>query len=957
MRRHLLLFFFFIIAAQIANAQSQGNISMKIIDSKDNSAVVGAVINIEADKDHSYYNTTDSEGSVKLSGLNYGEYKLTATFLGYDTIKRNIVLNQQDLNLGTLKITEQVQKIDRVTIQAAAIRTSQSGDTIIYNADSYKVTADAVAEGLLAKMPGIKVEDGEVETQGEQVQKILLDGKEFFGDDVALAVKNIPADIIDKVEVFSKLSDNAEFTGFDDGDSYMAINFVTKTGRNTGQFGKFTVGYAHENLYQASANYNYFTNDHRVSIIAGYNNMNIRNFGSMDLVGSSGKGNRGNFSRGGGTGSGSGLATVGAIGFNYGGEFAESKLKLDLSYFYNMTDSESSSTTDRVYMTDEEDGTQRYYYGTSSSASDNMNHRVNAKVTYKPNDRHSIMIRPEFAFQDNGSSSYSFKDNDVYDGTTMTDLYETTSSKVNDKDAYSMSNNLVYRALIGNGGRNIMINASASYSSNNSHALSDTETSYIYSPEADTAVIQNILNGTESYNISGGFTYSEPIFEKSTMLTMKYNFRYRYSDADYKVYQWEEELNAYNPDYDLESSNIYNSGYLTHSVGPGIMYTKAKLTTLTANVYYQLASLMNTQDVPVITPATQKYSFDDIVYSMMLRKSFNQTNSMRVMLRSSTDNPSVSELQDVVKDSDPSSVSSGNSSLEPSYSHSLRATYTRSNIMKGRTFMVMVNGSLTNNYIGDSTVMLLTSADSFTLPNGNELESYGEFTKPVNLNGAWNISTSVSYGTPIYPLYCNLNSDLGFTYRESPSIFNGIENLSMSSSYKAGLSLGSNISEYVDFTLSYNGSYNIAKYKYDLSTSTNDNEYMTHKASASFKFVFWAGITLSGNTSYTQYKGITDDFNQEYISCNIYLGKKLFKNQRGEISVGVNDLFNQTEKFSRNITETYVENVTTTSIGRYYGIKFVYDLRKFNGNSPSNMRGEGGGRSRGEGGGRGGDMF
>ncbi len=947
----LLLLLVFIITASAATAQnSVGEIKLKVIDDTSYTALDGAVVCLETSQDRGIYKIASGGGVASFSSIPYGQYNIEATFMGYDTLRRTITVNRALVDLGELKMMVKPLEVDQVTVMGTAIRTSIDGDTVIYNADAFKVTADAVAEGLLAKMPGITVDDeGEVEAQGEEVKRVYLDGKEFFGEDVALAVKNIPADIIARVEVFNKLSDSAEFTGFDDGDSYKALNIVTKAGMSSGHFGKFTAGYAHQNLYQASASYNYFTADHRLTLVGLANNMNIKGFGSMDMVGSSG-GGRSSGSGGSFGGSSSGISTITGLGVNYGGSFLEEKLKVEGSYFYNQSENEQEKYTEREYIT-EDDELQRFYDAVSETSTENYNHRVNLRFEYKPNDRHSIMMRPEFAIQDNISNSYSLKDNDqaTEDG-EREDLNDTESSSTSDKRAYNISNTLTYRALIGQEGRNIMVTARGNYGINDSEGLSSSET--VYASLEDLLEKQNTFNGTSNYSLNSSVMYSEPIMDKSAMLTMQYKVNYRYSDADYKVYLWEQEENMFNPDYDRTSSNIYNSGYITHNVGPGFMYSVPKSLSLNASVSYQSSTLAKEQEVPVISPSSQNYTFENVVYSFMMRKTFNSTNTLRINLKSNTDNPSASQLQEVVKDSNPLNVTSGNSDLDPSYSHSLKATYNRSNITKGRTFMVSAGANLTDNYIGESTIMLLTADDTYTLPNDEELTSYGEYSYPVNLDGNWSVNSSVTYGTPINPLYCNLNFNFGYNYGETPSILNEVGSITKKSTYKAGASLGSNISQYADFTISYTGTYNVADYEYDLADITAQrNEYYTQNASINFKFVFWGGFTLSGTTKYTQYVGITSDFYQDYTSCNIYLGHKVFKNQRGEITLGVNDLFNNSESFKRNITETYVENVISNTIGRYYGIKFTYDLRNFLGSA--NGRGSGrseGGSGRSEGG-------
>ncbi len=946
-------------------AQSVSEVSFRILDSRNDDPIVGATVTISDSDNKAAHSVSNYLGDCKFESVPYNEYNITATFIGYDTLRQSVVVDERIKNLGIFKMKPTAIKMDKVDINAVAIRTTQSGDTVIYNADAYKVASDATMDGLLSKMPGIKVDsDGEVEAQGETVQKVYLDGKEFFGDDVALAVKNIPADIISKVEVFNKLSDNAEFTGFDDGDSYKALNFITRTGMSSGHFGKFTAGYAHPELYQVSANYNYFRGNHRITVIGGANNMNIKNFGTMDLVGS---GRRGGGGGGGGGGrsaagggnyssgsSGNGLATIGSIGLNYGGTFKDERLKLESSYFYNMSDSETEKITDAEYILDATTYGEDYrsFYDTyAKSGSDNYNHRINTRLEYKSeNKRHMLMWRPIFTFQETGSESYSNTDYTDSDdnGVTITDVSSKENISDTEKMAYNINNTLVYRALIGDKGRNIMVMGSGKYSVNDS----DADKTALNTDDNVDSEKYKVLDNTMSYNANTSVMYSEPIMNKSAMLTLKYSLSHQYSDVDYFVYNYDynDLLEAfediYNKDYNEESSNVYNSNNTTQSVTAGFMYSKKNILTLNANVSVQRTDLINEQEIPVYTPSGD-YTFDHFLYGFTMRKTFNPTNSLRVNLRSRTSNPSITDLQEVLVDTDPTNIAYGNSSLAPSYANSFSMTYNRSNIMMGRTFMAMIGGSLTNNYIGEETYMNTDAGGtSITLPNGESYQLDGfnsTYERPVNLNGMWSVNTSVSYGTPVSFLSSNLNLDAGISYSESPSkiSYNGGElydNTKLGMTYKAGATLGSNINENIDFTLSYSGSVSTTDYRTNaVDAVTTQNSYFTNKATAKFKFVFLGGFTFFGDTTFTQYAGITDDFNEQYVLCNLSLGHKLFKNNRGEISLNVNDLFNQSESFTRTITDTYIANVKTNTIGRYYGVKFTFDLRKFKGSNTLNI--------------------
>ena len=241
--KRLFTFAIFLLVSVAAVAQNRAKVIFYLYDEQTKQPLQGAVVEVAPKSeptDKSYY-TTGKGGYMEFS-VPMGEYAITATFIGYADKKFNCNANAKAVELGRVYMRESATKIDAVVKEVHQFRTTQNADTLIYNAAAFKTTKDAEAEKLLSKMPGVVVEDGQVEVQGEQVKKVFVDGDEFFGDDVTMAIKNIPAEIIDKVEVFDKLSDEAEFAGIDDGESYKALNFVTKKSMRNGQFGKVYAG-------------------------------------------------------------------------------------------------------------------------------------------------------------------------------------------------------------------------------------------------------------------------------------------------------------------------------------------------------------------------------------------------------------------------------------------------------------------------------------------------------------------------------------------------------------------------------------------------------------------------------------------------------------------------------------------------------------------------------------------
>lgn len=940
MKRILIRFFLTGALAWIAlplAAQNRSTLNGILQDSTTHEGIIGAVIEAypTAKPDDKKYQTSTLDGKFSFAGLPYGDYTLTISFLGYKTLKHPVKVNRKTVDAGVIHMQPEAQDLEEVVVTGTAMRTSAKGDTVIYNADAFKVSQDASTEQLLAKMPGVRVVNGTVEAHGETVQKVLVDGKEFFGDDVTTAIKNLPAEVVDKVEVFNKLSDQAEFSGVDDGEGYKALNFVTRNKMNRGSFGKFYAGYGFNDKYNAGASLNLFNDKRRFSIIGMANNINEQNFATDDILGVMGSSTRdGGGQRRGGSGvsnfmvpTSSGVSTIYSLGVNYSEKFSE-KLKLDASYFFNTNRNETRTLTDRTYYMSEEE--KQYYDAETNSQTRNYNHRFNARLDYKINANNSLMWRPNISIQTNDASSQDTSSQ--YLGATALEkalLNVFNSASSTHSEGYNISNTLLYMHKFGGkDGRVLTSFLNANFSKNDSDQDKYSLTRY-YDPESETLLDQYIRNHSKGYRLSGNLMYSEPITPKSQLL-MSYRISYNYSDRDKRTYEMPDE------EFLDEYSNTYNSGYLTQSVGPGYRYREGK-SMFVANVFYQASNLTGDQVFP--TTATPKTSahFNNVLYMAMLNLQFNPSTTLRTMLRSSTNNPSVTQLQDVLDISNPLFVSQGDPDLRPVYSHRLYMNFVKANVGKGRTFIASLGATTQSNYIANSVQIADQNGYEVKDAAGNVitvLNKGAQYSRPVNLDGYWSVNGSLSYGAPINFLRSNLNVNGSVQYSVLPGIFNLQNNKTNTVSYIGGATLGSNISEKIDFTFAYNVGYNIAS---NAVRPQSNNEYVKQSATGRFKWVAWWGITLQANASYSKYTGVTDKFTEEFLLINAALGKKLFKGQRGEINVTVNDLLNQNKSFARNVTDSYIQNVTTNVIGRYVSINFIYNLRRFGGKTVDSM--------------------
>ena len=420
MRKFLLLIFTLLVTVSTAFAQQKGKVSLVLIDSASKQAVIGAVVELypTAKPASKRYYTSNVDGSVSLPSLEYGEYTVVATCLGYDDLNKTFTVKSSTLNLGKVEMKESTTRIDTVVKEVKSLRASQNGDTLSYNAGAFKVSADADVEGLLKKMPGININNGEVEAQGETIKKVFVDGKEFFGEDVSAAIKSLPAEAVDRVEVFNKLSDQAEFSGMDDGEGYKALNIVTKSNMRQGQFGKMYAGYGYQpetdditshHKYIVGGNVNVFQGDSRVSLLALFNNINQQNFSFEDILGVSGGGQGGG---GGRRGFGqymvrpqSGVAAVNSIGLNYSDQWGrKDQVKFQGSYFINNTNTKNLSETETWY---EDPSPVDTLYKVGNSNTLNNNHRLNARLDWKISRNQSLMSRTSFSFQGNDPISES----------------------------------------------------------------------------------------------------------------------------------------------------------------------------------------------------------------------------------------------------------------------------------------------------------------------------------------------------------------------------------------------------------------------------------------------------------------------------------------------------------------------------------------------------------------------
>ena len=890
-----------------------------VIDSTSKSPVVGAYVAVTKTTPDAKpeYVTTDVNGKFAIT-VTQESYRVKVSYLSYNDSQRtvHVVGNVQDA--GTFLLTEAVANLNEVKVVGAVTPMEQKGDTTQFNAAAFKTNPDATTEDLIQKMPGITVTNGTVTAHGETVNRVLVDGKPFFGDDAALTLKSLPAEIVDKIEVFDKLSDQAQFTGFDDGSGQKTINIVTKSNRKVGQFGKVFAGYGLDDRYQAGGNVSFFNKNQRISIIGLTNNINQQNFSSQDLLGVSGASGGGGGNRGGGGGSAgnflvgqqSGLTGTNSFGLNYANKFGE-KVDVSGSYFFNRTSNNNLQTTNEDYYG------KQLYKETNNSGSTNINHRLNFRVEYAIDKKNMLIFTPRLSFQNNQSGTLKNGLTNLGDGTP---LNSTNIDKSSENHGYNFTNDLLFRHAFEKKGRTLSFNFNTQINDKDGSGKLYSKNQYFSNLEVPGDTIdQRSYTSSNAVVLGGNFIYTEPI-SSTGQLQFNYGLTVSNSNSDKETYnntRIDEE--AYTQ-LDTLLSNSFDNRYTTNRAGLSYRYRKNNWSA-NLGMDFQNTGLYSEQLSPVVGKVDQ--SFTNFLPNLMLTYRSKEGTQFRTFFRSSTNQPSISQLQNVVDNSNPLSLTAGNPNLKQEYRNNLNMRYSIAGANRPFSLNAMIFLTQTNNAIVNSTFI---AQELTTLPSGIVLEKGAKLTAPINVDGSWNARALLTYGKPVSKIKLNVNLTSGFNYVRSPGMINNIANFSNTYAYSQGLVLSSNVSENLDFTASYSGNYNVVRNS--IQPNLNNN-YYTSSITARVNWIFGKGFVLASDVNNQSYRGLGAGFNQNFTLWNASVGKKFLKNNAGELKLTVFDILKQNNSIARNVTETYVQDVTSRVLTQYAMLTFTYTLRNF----------------------------
>lgn len=931
---------------------AQGTFSISgIIKDNFNEGAIGSSIQLST-TDGTYIKGTiaNDDGSYIIDGVENGKYKVTISSVGSNTIEKSIEVNNGNLNLGISKFTSEATTVKGAEVTTTRIAVQQSGDTTDYNANAFKVNPDATAEDLARKMPGIDLSGGQVKAQGENVGKVLVDGKPFFGDDAANTLRNLPAEVVAKIQVYDEKSEQSRLSGVDDGETIKAINIVTKTEKREGLFGKvyagggadaqsiFNGGDVNELLYNLGGNINSFKGDRRISIVAQSNNINNQNFSSQDLLGvsSSGGSGRGGGGRGGGgrggrmgggdaasnflVGNSNGVATTNAIGINYSDKLGK-KVDLTASYFFNKSNVLTLQETNRFFVTNANSG-QTYLENSEANAM-NFNHRINARLTYEIDSFNTLLWIPSISLQANNSNS------DLEGRTNLgNDVLNSTLNRFNSElSGYNFSNMLIYFHRFKKQGRSFNIRSNITADQNKGWSTFLANNQYFTNPDLNDTLDQESDIDRTGYNVRTSVQYSEPLSKQSN-LQINYTNSYQNTNSEKLTNNFDAISNDYVL-FDTLLSNKFTSIYQTNAVGLNYSINN-KLLRANFGANAQMATLTGDRTLPSNT--TINRDFRNILPRAMMRFNFSKTENLGLFYRTSTSAPSINQLQDVIDNSNPLQLVTGNPDLKQSYTHNIFSRYTATNTRNNSTFFAMLRGTITQDFVGSSTII---ATEETPIRDGIILGQGGQFISQENLSGYYSMNGFTTYGSPIPSLRSNINLNLSGGITRIPGLINGEKNFSNNRNVGLGVVFSSNISEKIDFTLSSNTNMNFVR---NTLNSNANNDFLNQTTRFSANYIFWKGIVLNTELNHQFFSGLIASSNQNFLLWNASVAKKIFKKQQAEVKLSIFDIMGQNAAFAQTFTEAYNQTVRTNVLQRYLMLTFTYNIRSFKtGSSEADM--------------------
>lgn len=880
------LLFFFSFAMYAQAQQIRKDIQGTVYDSKTKESIPFVTVKLLNQSDSAYIKgvATDEKGKFKL-WANTGKYILEASFIGYKAFLQNFEISSKEpgYSFGDIYLDEDIVELKEAVVEAQVPDIVVKGDTIEYNAGSYSSQESDMLQDMMKNIPGVEVdENGNITANGKTIKKILVDGKEFFGNDIPMALANLPANMIKKLQLYKEESETAKVTGFKDKDPDQVLNLVVKEELRQSIFGDVKAGYGSDDKYANKALVNYMRNDNQMSFVADMNNVNDNGY-SMGMDNGIDKNKN-----------------VGANAYIQSSE----KFRIGGNLRYSSNDNLMETKTNTQTFLSSGD---RFSKQESSSRNKRDNYNAGMNLQWKPDTLTTIYARSYISFNNTMNKQNSSNISYVAEKDT-TSGYSNSQSK---GDGYSINNFFTIGRKLNDKGRTVSLTFNNSIRKDNSKGTSYSYTTYTEgTPDKIIDQRNETDNKTNSYNIS--MSYVEPI-GKDHRLQFSYSYGQNNSKRMRDV-RTKDDAGNYTVLDSAYARNTKNK-YINQNISLNFQTTKDKYNYtigLSIDPSYS-KSEVSIGDTSIDSLNTKQ---NVINFSPSLNFTYqpNEQTSLDISYSGSTSQPGITQLSADTVIVNALTKYYGNPDLKPSYSNNFNVYYRKSNYETSR--FLMLSGGL--NYTFNNIVDYTTIDDQ-----GNSINTYR------NLSGNMGANLNFMFNTPLRnkkftidnSTYSNYYKNIGYTNGEKAITHNVVIGERVAGKFKV---------DKFETRLQLGASFNITRNNLSGSQDRNTANYtVLHSFLWKIPSIFDIplDISIQNDINMSYYSGYGDDFKKSEILWNASISKLFLKKKKGTLKLQFFDILNDRNNISRYVSGNYMTDSRSNSVSRYFMLSFSY---KFN---------------------------
>lgn len=880
--------------------------TVRILSARDSSMVTGGV--------------ADVNGVYSLPGVKPGKYIIESSYVGYQKGYMPVRVANANLRADTLRLSDSSVSLGEVTAVGVKTPIKVMTDTVEFNADSYKTQPNAVVEDLLKRLPGVEVDaDGKITANGKTVTKILVDGKEFFSDDPKVASKNLPVNMVNKLQVVDRKSDLSRLTGVDDGEDETVINLTVKPGMKNGWFGTVEAGYGTDDRYQATFNINRFWNNNQLTFIGSANNTN-------DLGFTDGNGNR--FRRFGGD---RGINTSQSFGVNFNiGK--EEIFRVGGDVMYSHTDRDTRTRSNRQYLFPDSASWEN-----SARDANDRGHSVRAdfRIEWKPDSFNTLDFRPTFSFNQNDSRQLSVDTLLAGDAARSTVNRSYNSSKAYGR-SWEFGGRLIYNHNFApRRGRSFSVMANYRFSNvrESERSLSFNRFYKLMNQLGNDSIDlydQHAANHTWSNTVASRVSWTEPLGDAANgnFLVFSYRMNYRWNNADKDVWRrvpLDQAFSSENPydiplgpqEYSDSLSNSFRNNFFTQEIRAGYKKVASKYNlevgmSLVPSMSKSVNLINGAKNIP------ERWVWNVAPFARF-RYKFDRQTSLNAFYHGRSSQPSMTQLQPVADYSNPLNVVVGNPSLKPTFSHALRMRFQKYSPETQSSIMSMADVEIDQNSIISKT--------TYDPLSGGRLTTY------ENVGGVWNFRVMNMFSRPFGSQKTwSFNNNIFVMFNQRMGYNNSERNRSRSLMVAESPSLAFRPS---NLELELRPFYRLSN---TWNSLPNVSTPTVHNYGGAFNGTYFTpfGLVLATDISYTASSGYAAGYNQNQWMWNASVSYQFLRNRQATVMLKVYDLLQQQQNVNRSVTANYIDDTEYNSLTRYFMLTFTYRFNTFGkGNEPA----------------------